>query len=560
MTADQPTRTYGPASQQGASQAKPILRRRTVALILGGLLTGLLLGFMDVTIVATAGPTIISDLGGLSLYAWVFSSFIIVQTIVIPIFGKLSDLYGRKRFFLLGLVLFMVGSAFSGASQNIYELILFRAVQGIGFGAFVPATIAIAGDLFPPEKRGRVQGLLFSVNGIGFAVAPAAGSYLTEAINWRWIFYINLPLGVVSFITIYLTLRESRNPGASAFSDWAGASALSGTLALFMMGLFLGGSTFSWFSWEEFSLFAGSGVVLLTFVLVERRAKDPVLPLRLFRVRTISAATGVNMLRAMVLFGLIAYLPLYAQAVLGGSVTDVRNAVYALALPLTMGILLSGVALSRLGFRNIILVGAGLLVVGLISLQSINASSSIVQLMELEVPIGLASGLMIPATIVTFQNSVRKTEIGVGSSLAAFTLNLGGAIGVAILGAIQTNSFAAQLSSLLVGLPPSVRAALSDPSLDGQILASPTALERVVAGNHALSAIIPQLRGAFSQSILILLLVLLGASIAVFAAGFLIRGNRNMASQPSNQAQPEKPGTGGPITQLQGRAEASSRR
>ncbi len=229
----------GPAALQGTPQDKPLLPRRTVALILGGLLTGLLLGFMDVTIVATAGPTIISDLGGLSLYAWVFSAFIIVQAIVIPIFGKLSDVYGRKRFFLSGLVLFMVGSALSGASQNIYELILFRAVQGIGFGAFVPATIAIAGDLFPPEKRGRVQGLLFSVNGIAFAVAPAAGSYLTEVISWRWIFYINLPLGVVSFLIIYLTLRESRNPGASAFSDWAGASALGGSIALFMMGLFL---------------------------------------------------------------------------------------------------------------------------------------------------------------------------------------------------------------------------------------------------------------------------------------------------------------------------------
>src|SRR5437867_9579568 len=194
---------------QLAPQAGPVLQRRTVALILGGLLTGLLLGFMDVTIVATAGPTIIAELGGVSLYAWVFSSFVIVQIIVIPIFGKLSDLYGRKKFFLVGLVVFMIGSTLSGASQDIYELIVFRAVQGIGFGAFVPATIAIAGDLFPPEKRGRLQGLLFSVTAIAFAVAASGGSYLTEAINWRWIFYINLPFGIIAFLIIYLTLRES---------------------------------------------------------------------------------------------------------------------------------------------------------------------------------------------------------------------------------------------------------------------------------------------------------------------------------------------------------------
>ncbi len=529
---NQPTGVSGLGPQEGAPQAGPILQRRTVALILGGLLTGLLLGFMDVTIVATAGPTIIAELGGVSLYAWVFSSFVIVQIIVIPIFGKLSDLYGRKKFFLLGLVVFMIGSTLSGVSQNIYELIIFRAVQGIGFGAFIPATIAIAGDLFPPEKRGRVQGLLFSVNGIAFAVAPAAGSYLTETINWRWIFYINLPLGVVSFLIIYLSLREARAAGASAFKDWAGASSLAVLLALFMMGLFLGGSTFAWLSWEEVALFAGSGLVLAIFVMVESRAKEPVLPLRLFRVRTISAATGVNILRALVLFGLIAYLPLYAQAVLGASVTEVRNAVYALALPLTAGILLSGATLSRLGFRNVILVGAGLLIAGLVTLQSLNSSSSLLQLMELEVPIGLASGLMIPPTIVAFQNSVQRTEIGVASALAAFTLNLGGAIGVASLGAIQANRFTTQLSTLLAGIPPNARAALSDPNLVGQVLASPEALARLLAASPPLKQFIQPLREAFSQSILILFLVLLGASFAVLLAGLMIKGKDKRPSTP----------------------------
>jgi len=353
-----------PTATQATAQPNLSLPRRTVALILAGLLTGLLLGFMDVTIVATAGPTIISDLGGLSLYAWVFSSFVIVQTIVIPIFGKLSDIYGRKRFFLAGLIVFMLGSALSGASQNIYELIAFRAMQGVGFGAFVPTTIAIAGDMFPPEKRGRVQGLLFSVNGIAFAVAPAAGSYLTEALSWRWIFYINLPLGIVSFLIIFLALHESRNLRATAFSDWLGSAALGAFLGLFTTALFLGGSTFDWASWQEASLFSLSVAMLAALVMVERRAKDPVLPPRLFRIRTISATTAVNILRAMVLFGLVAYLPLYAQAVLGASVYDVRNVVYSLALPTTAGILLSGAAIPRLGPKNIILLGAGILIAG----------------------------------------------------------------------------------------------------------------------------------------------------------------------------------------------------
>src|SRR2546427_7174957 len=259
------TRRSQETAQTAAASApstETLPSRRTTILILAGLLAGLLLGFMDVTIVSTAGPTIVSDLGGLSLYAWVFSSFVMVQTVTIPIFGKLSDLYGRKKLFLLGVMVFMAGSALSGGSQNIYELIIFRAVQGIGFGMFVPTTIAIAGNMFPPEKRGQAQGLLFSVNGIAFAVAPALGSFLTESISWRWIFYINLPVGIVSLVLIFSTLKESKATNPSPFSDWIGTSTLVGFLSLLMMGLFLGGSTFAWVSWEELSLFVGSVLLL----------------------------------------------------------------------------------------------------------------------------------------------------------------------------------------------------------------------------------------------------------------------------------------------------------
>jgi EmrB/QacA subfamily drug resistance transporter len=502
-------------------------------LILAGLLTGLLLGFMDVTIVATAGPTIISDLGGLSLYAWVFSAFVIVQTIVIPIFGKLSDNYGRKKFFLAGLILFMAGSALSGASQNIYELIAFRAMQGIGFGAFVPTTIAIAGDLFPPERRGRVQGLLFSVNGIAFAVAPAAGSYLTEALSWRWIFYINLPLGIISFLIILLALHESKNPNATPFSDWAGAAALGAFLGLFTGGLFLGGSTFDWASWQEASIFVLSAVMLGLLVAVERRAKEPVLPPRLFKIRTISATTAVNILRAMVLFGLVAYLPLFAQAVLGASVSDVRNVVYSLALPTTAGILLSGAAIPRFGAKNMILIGAIILIGGMGALLYVTATSPLILLMEVCVPLGIGSGLMIPPTIVSFQNSVQRHEIGVASGLAAFTLNLGSALGVASLGAIQANAFKGSLTSLFANFPQALNRPLGDPNAAGQILASPAALAALVARYPPLGAFIPQVRNAFAQSILGLFPILLVVSVLTLLAALFIRSKSPVQVPPA---------------------------
>ena len=464
--------------------------RRTVTLILAGLLAGLLLGFMDVTIVSTAGPTIVAELGGLNLYAWVFSAFLIVQTVTIPIFGKLSDLYGRKRLFLLGVLVFMAGSVLSGASQDIYELIFFRAVQGVGFGAFVPTTIAIAGDMFPPERRGRVQGLLFSVNGIAFAVAPALGSYLTETISWRWIFYINLPVGIVSLLLILTTLKESRAANATPFSDWLGASTLAGFLTLLMLGLFLGGSTFAWTSWIEVALFAGSAVLFAAFVLAERRAREAVLPPHLFRIRNVSAATGVNLLRAVSFFAIIAYVPLFAAAVLGGSVGDVRNVIYGFALPVTAGILVSGVAISRVGFKKPVLVGAGIVIAALGILTSFRPAPSLLQLIVIGVPLGFGNGLMIPATIVAFQNSVQKRELGIASGLSTFTLYLGGAIGLSTLGAIQTGLFESERSILLAVTP---------------------------SGGPAI------VRDALSQSILVLFWIILGVSVVTLLTALFMR-------------------------------------
>src|SRR5438094_923267 len=370
-----------------ATPDEPPKLRRSAPLVLAGLLAGLLLGFMDVTIVSTAAPTIIADLGGLNLFAWVFSAFLTVQPGTIPIFGKLSDLYGRKRFFLLGLLIFMAGSALSGASQDIYQLIAFRAVQGIGFGAFVPATIAIAGDMFPPERRGQVQGLLFSINGVAFAIAPALGSFLTEAISWRWIFYINLPVGVVSL-------------------------------------------------------------------------------------------------------GLIAFRPLFAAKGLGASLGDQRNVIYAFTLPLTGGLLLGGTLVSRLGFKTPAIVGAAISSVGILLITSIRSSSSILQLMTVCLPIGFGNGMMIPATIVAFQNSVERTEIGIASGLATFTLNLGGAIGVSLLGAVQISLFASDLAVLLAGAPSGGAAVLQE---------------------------------AFAQSISSVFWIVLGVSVATFFAVLLMK-------------------------------------
>lgn len=496
---------------------------RTKSFVMFGLLAGLLLGFMDVTIVSTAGPTIVSDLGGVNLYAWVFASFVIVQVVTIPIFSKLADLYGRKKIFLLGVIVFMLGSILSGAAQNISEMILFRAVQGIGFGAFLPTTVAIAGEMFPPEKRGKIQSLLFSINGIAFAIAPALGSFLTDALSWRWIFYINLPIGLVSFVLILIKLQGSNATSNRGFSDRAGAATLAGFLGMLMFGLYLGGNALSWASWQEAALFAGSGILLAAFIFAERRAGDPILPPRIMRTRNISAATAVNLLRAMVFFGIIAYIPLFAQAVLAANINEVRNVAYALMLPLTGGIIFSGAIISRIGFKKSIFTGATATVIGLILLALADGPKSITELMEILVPVGFGSGMMIPASIVAFQNSVQKSDIGIASGLSTFTLFLGSAVGVAVLGTIQTSIFGSKLAGILANASAESRKILGDPNVTGQILASSQTLSHTLASHPTLTSIVPTLRSAFSQSIIPLFWIELGISVATLASAFLIK-------------------------------------
>ena len=290
-------------------------------------MTGMLLASLDQTIVATAGPTIIADLGGLSLYAWVFSAYILAQTVSLPVFGKLSDLYGRKRFFIFGLVLFMAGSVLSGASQNIDELIIFRGIQGIGSGAFFPIALAVVGVAFPPSMRGRLNGIFASVFGITAVIGPSAGSYIVQAINWRWIFYINLPLGVLSLILIYLGIKESKST-AKPTIDYLGLSSLTAWVVLLMLGFLDGGSTFPWYSWQEYVSFGGAAALFAVFILTERRAKEPIIPLDLFRNRTVSSATAVAFARHVSASGAFTGQPLRSsgfQALRGAMPMNIRS-------------------------------------------------------------------------------------------------------------------------------------------------------------------------------------------------------------------------------------------
>ena len=518
--------------QQGAPQpqAQPAIPRRTLALIIAGLLTGLLLGALDQTIVATAGPTIIADLGGLSVYAWVFSLYILTQTVSMPIFGKLSDLYGRRKFLMLGLVIFMAGSALSGAAQDINQLIVFRAIQGIGSGAFFPIAIAVAGVVFPPSQRGRVQGIFSSVFGIAAVLGPSAGSYLVQAISWRWIFYVNLPLGVASILFISLGLRESRNVEAKTKVDWMGVATLTSWVTLLMLGFLSGGSTFSWYSWEEAVMFASSGVLFGVFIFVERRSSEPIVPLAMFRIRTVAAGAAVAFLTGVAMYAVISYVPLFVQAALAGGVDDARNVLYAFMIPLVLGAMTAGQLSTRsVSYRPILVVGLGVLSLGLYLFTSVTALTPITTLMEYGAVMGLGLGTTFPVIILAMQYSVSRRQIGIASSLAQFMRNLGGTIGLSVLGALQVNTFGAQLKSVLASVPSQYQAQaaalLNDPNQVGRLLSTPEALAQAEAGSPLLAQLVPQLQGAFALSVEPLFLAGFAVSIGAIVAGLFVTGS-----------------------------------
>ncbi len=515
--------------QTNGNFAEAMPSRRTTILIIGGLLTGMLLAALDQTIVATAGPTIISDLGGLSLYAWVFSAYILTQTVSLPIFGKLSDLYGRRKFFVLGLAIFMGGSILSGASQNIDELIVFRAIQGIGSGAFFPIALAIVGVIFPPAQRGKVQGVFASVFGIAAVVGPSVGSYIVDAINWRWIFYINLPLGIISFALIMLGVKESRSRNARPSIDVLGVATLTSWVALLILGFLDGGTTYPWYSWEEAVTFAGAAVLFVVFMLVERRAEEPVIPLDLFRNRTVSSASAVAFLRGVAFFAVVSFIPLFVQAALGGSVSDGRNALYGFLLPLIVTAVIGGQLAVRISYRGIVFVGLVVMTAGMFLLTGISQTSTVIEIAERSSLMGLGAGLTFASVVIAVQYSVPRERIGVASSLAQFMGNLGSSIGLAILGTIQANTFGSQLNDILQKLPVQLQAQaapfLGNPNLVGQVLATPAALDQMKNLSPQFANFIPQLRVAFANSVIPLFWVSLGIGLISIVASLFITGS-----------------------------------
>lgn len=422
---------------------------RSVLVVFTGLMLVLLMAALDQTIVATALPTIVGDLGGLSHISWVVTAYLLAQTAVTPVYGKLGDIYGRKIVLQVALVVFLLGSALCGASQSLTELVLFRAVQGLGGGGLMVGTMAAIGDVVSPRERGRYQGIFGAVFGLASVIGPLLGGLLTTNVSWRAIFYVNLPIGVVAFAVLAVTL-PARTDRERHQIDYLGAVLLAAGLSAIVLVTTLGGTSYAWDSPVIIGLAIAAVALVVAFVLVERGAAEPILPPHLFRDRVFSVTSAIGLVVGFALFGSVTYLPLFLQVVLGASPTGSGLQI----LPLMGGLLItsigSGQIISRTGrYRPFPIAGTAIMVVGLALLSTMGPTTTRIEASAFMFVLGLGLGLVMQVLVLAVQNAVDYKDLGVATSGATLFRSIGGAVGTAVLGSIFSNRLSAELTAVL---------------------------------------------------------------------------------------------------------------
>lgn len=514
------------AQPQPSPDARQSLRatvsRKRLILIIVGIMLSMLLAALDQTIVGTAMPKVIADLNGLEHYAWVGTAYMLASTVMVPIYGKLSDIYGRRPFFVFGLLVFLVGSALSGASQDIIQLIIFRAIQGFGGGAMMPIVLAIVGDIFPPAERGKWQGAMMAVFGLATIIGPTAGGFITDNLGWRWVFYVNLPLGALALLTAAVTLpTESRR--LQHRIDYLGASTLVvGALAL-LLSFSWAGTMYDWVSPQIIGLISFAVVAFLAFVIIENRAPEPIISPSLFKNSIFSVSVITSFLVSGGMFGAIMFLPLFVQGVIGISATNSGAVLTPMMLGFMASSIIGGQLLSRTGrYKLIALVSLAIGIGGmlLLSRMDVNATQGLV--IRNMVIIGLGLGVLMSLFTIVVQNAFSFSQLGEVTASLQFFRSIGGTISMAILGSVMTNRFHDALQANIPALlkqvmPPDKLAALQSP----QALLSPEATARLQQGFAALGPQGQELARQFMQAIRVSLADAI-SSLFVIGAGLLI--------------------------------------
>jgi EmrB/QacA subfamily drug resistance transporter len=432
-----------------ATDAAPApMSHRRVLLVFSGLMSGMFLAALDQTIVSTALPTIAGEFGRLDLLSWVVTAYLLTSTASSPLYGKLSDLYGRKRVFQAAISIFLLGSVLAGLSQSMLQLIVFRAVQGLGAGGLFVLALTIMGDILSPRERGRYQGYLGAVFGVSSVIGPLLGGFFVDHLNWRWVFYVNLPVGIVALVVTSSVLNLPFKRMQHRI-DYLGAALLVGGITAVLLVTAWGGSEYEWTSGVILGLAAAAVVLLGLFLWQEQRAEEPILPLRLFRNRTFATTSAISFIVGLAMFGGIIFLPLFLQVVTGVRATSSG----LLLVPLVGGLLLTSISAGRLitrtgRYKIFPLVGTVLVSLALFLLSTMGTATDAFTVSSYMFVLGLGLGLVMPVLVVAVQNAVEHRDLGVATSSGLFFRSLGGSFGTAIFGAIVFSGVGSRLTGV----------------------------------------------------------------------------------------------------------------
>jgi EmrB/QacA subfamily drug resistance transporter len=482
-------------------------QRKTIIVI--GIMLSLFMASMESTVIATAMPSIVDQLGGLEIYSWAFAAYMLTSTCVVPVFGKLSDIYGRRQIYAIAMVLFLFGSVLCGLAQSMQQLILFRAIQGVGAGGVLPLAFIIIGDLFSFEQRARMQGFFSGVWGVSSIIGPVLGGFLVDQASWHWVFFVNVIPGTVALGLVWVAWQDSlaRKEGVSI--DYAGAALLMASVVALMLGLSnLGSARGLW-------LLGGAVVLLAALIWVERRAADPVLPLPLFRERLFLTGTLQGLFSGWAMFGSLSFVPLFVQSVMGASATEAGTTITPMMLGWVVASIIGGRLLLRIGYRTVALTGMMMLTLGAFLVSQAGVDATRPEIMVYLTMMGIGMGLSVPSFLIAIQSSVTRNNMGTATSTLQFSRSIGGTLGVGVMGAFLTFG----LMSALGGSGVAVDA---------------TAIETL---DTALIAADPVLRDAMATAIEgVFMLAFVAAALGLIATAFAPAGRIGLTDKTPGSA------------------------
>ena len=522
-------------------KGKIALKNSKQNILLVGLFLGMFFAALDQTIVGTAMPRIIADLGGLSIMVWVTTTYMLTSTTVVPIAGKMADIFGRRVIYVGGLLVFLIGSALCGTSTNMTELIIYRGIQGIGGGIIMPMAMTIIGDIFPPHKRGKWQGVIGAVFGLSSIVGPTIGGWFVDHATWRWVFYINLPVGVLAAVTIFIGLSQETRRKEKVSIDYAGVVTLTVSVVSLLLGLSLGGKDYPWNSWEIIGLFITSAAFGILFVFIEKKAQEPILSLHLFENRVFVGANVVGFLMGLGMFGAIVFLPLFMQGVLGVSATQSGNTMIPMMVAMMVTSIFGGRLLARIRFRTQLAMGMMAMTIGFYLLSTMTVDTTKTMATLFIVVLGLGMGLVMPTITIAVQSAFPPEQRGVATSATQFFRSIGSTLGVTILGVVMNNRsidllqknffpVVEKIPSFKTGaLGSMMEKAHTDPQGLFNALLRPETLKMLPPQSQQI--IVSPLKIALADSLHLVYLVGMGiVSLGIFAS--LLLGNAKMSKHP----------------------------